>query len=92
MKFTSTFRWVLVAIIAFTAMTYAILTMGYISYVESWGGSMFKTMSGGCLGYAFSRYVMKLDLSKQTAEQRPISALSQAIVIAAGMIGVPYGV
>lgn len=84
-------RWLIIALIAFAGMTYAVVGFGFFDYVQSWGGSLFKALSGACLGYGISRGVEALDISKQPVEQRPMAGLSRAILIGAGIIGVPSG-
>ena len=44
-------------------------TAGLYGYVMTWGGSLFRALSGGALGYVISRHVLDLDLS-QIAEER----------------------
>lgn len=95
MEWGSLPRWIIVAFVAFVAMSYSLshpeMFNDMRGYVQSWGGAMFKTMTGGCLGYGFSRWVVGLDVSKEPPERRPLAGLSLALYIAAGMIGVPLG-
>lgn len=65
---------------------------GYEGYALTWAGSAFRATSGGCMGYIVSRWGLGLDLSEIERDQRPVAALSQAILIAAGAIAVAVGV
>lgn len=66
--------------------------MGWTSYVQSWIGSIFRAASGGTLGWFASRYVIGLDVSAVPEPDRPIAALSQALLIAGAAIAVAVGV
>lgn len=74
-------RWASVAAIVIAALLVGLLVFGFEGYVQSWGGTVFKALSGGLIGWAVSRYVVRLDLSEIAADQRPLAALSQAILI-----------
>lgn len=85
-------RWLAVviacAVLAITAWT----ALDWSGYVQTWIGSLARAASGGALGWAVSRYVVGLDLSTIAEDRRPVAALSQAILIAAGAIAVAVGV
>ncbi len=57
-------------------------------YLQAWGGTVFKGLSGCVIGWLISRYVIGLNLSQIEENLRPIAAISQAIIIAAFVIGV----
>ncbi len=57
-------------------------------YALDWGGRMFRTLSGGVMGLVFSRWVLGLNLSEINAADRPVSAISQALVVAGFAIAV----
>jgi uncharacterized membrane protein YgaE (UPF0421/DUF939 family) len=81
-KHTSKIRWAVVGVVVITGLTVAMLMGDLAGYLLSWAGTAFKALSGGLIGWAVSRYVVQLDLSEVTKEQRPLAALSQAILIA----------
>lgn len=82
------FKWALIALICFLGLLYGYYVLDWGGYMQNWGGKMYKAMSGAALGWLISRYVLDLDLSKIAIELRPQAALSQAILIGAGMIAV----
>ena len=85
------FRWGLVAAVVFMAVLLALQERALAGYLQSWGGTAFKGMSGALIGWLVSRYVVGLDLSIINPEQRPLAGLSQAIVIAAFVIALATG-
>lgn len=80
--------WVVISIICLVAMAYQVVVWDESGYAFNWGGKMFKALSGGALGYLLSRFVLGLDLSTIDVEQRPLAALSQAILIVGFAIAV----
>lgn len=88
---STTIRWVLLGFIALAAVLYATTDLNYLGYVISWGGAAWKCMSGAALGFFISRWVDKLDLSELPDKLRPMAGLSRAVIVGAGMIGVPLG-
>lgn len=91
--------WVVLVIIAMAcAMLFPIFpdgTGGYTTlagYVTTWFGSIFKTMSGGVIGFWFCRKVLKVDLSEiPDLTARSIAGLGCGLVIAAFILGVAKG-
>jgi len=73
-------RWGIVGIVVIASAALA-LNADWIGYVQSWGGTNFKALGGGCVGWWIGRYVMGIDLSEMPAEQRPLAGLSMAILI-----------
>lgn len=61
-------------------------------YAHAWASVMFKSMSGGFVGWLVSRYVLDLDLSALTPEHRPLAALSQSLLIVGFAIAVAIGI
>lgn len=74
------------------AVIAVMLFQGMTEYVMRWGGSMFQVVSGGLLGFHFSRRVLHNNVSEIAPEDRARAALSQAIVVAAFALGVPLAV
>lgn len=75
--------WALLVVVALLAGWF---WFGWEDYMLAWGGKFFKSVSGGLLGFWFSRYVCKLDVSK--AKDPALAGLGQSLLIAAGMIAV----
>jgi len=74
-------KWLVLSLVVLAALYYAIIQMGLVSYVQNWGAVAFKAMSGGALGWFLSRYIIGLDISELPAADRPVAALSQAILV-----------
>jgi hypothetical protein len=85
-------RWAIVLALCFLAGCAAWLLMDWSGYVQGWVGSTFRAASGGAIGWAVSRYVVRLDLSAIPTEQRPLAGLSQALLIAGFAVAVAVGV
>lgn len=85
-------RWAIVLAACFLAGLAAWLLMDWSGYVQGWVGSTFRAASGGVIGWAVSRYVVRLDLSSLPQEQRPLAGLSQALLIAGFAVAVAVGV
>ena len=85
-------RALVVVILCFAAMVVVGVGLGWLGWLSSWIGTLFKAASGGALGYGVSRYVVKLDLSAVPADQRPVAAISQAILIAGFAVAIAFGV
>jgi len=79
---------VLLAVLCIAGAYWSYVVMGQEGYALDWGGRMFRALSGGILGLIFSRLVLGLDLSQIAAADRPVAAISQALVIAGFAIGV----
>lgn len=84
-------RWAPVVVVVLISVLVGWLVLGWDGWLQSWGGTLFKALSGGCIGWAVSRYVVALDLSALPAEQRPLAALSQAILIGAFAMALATG-
>ena len=84
-------RWSVVALLCLAVLLWYVLDTGWTSYVQSWLGSSFKALSGGCIGWMVSRYVVELDLSEINYEQRAMAALSQAILIGSFALSLATG-
>jgi hypothetical protein len=80
-------KWAIVALIA-VGGALGMLEMDMVGFAQAWAGKIFKALSGALLGWFISRYVADLDLSNIEPNLRPIAGLSQAILIAGGMIAV----
>ena len=89
-RHASKIRWAIIGLIVLAAVAYAV-TNDWQSYTESWGGTMFKALNGGVVGWLVSRFVIGLDISALPPEQRPMAALSQAILIAAFAVALATG-
>lgn len=89
---SSTKRWIPIAAACLLAAIIALVLLNWEGYVLSWGGSMFKAISGALIGWAISKFVLRLNLSAIPDEARPIAALSQAILIAGIAIAVASSV
>lgn len=87
----SKYRWVLIAAICLFAMAVAWNRMQWADYVLSWGGAMFRALSGAAVFWFLSRYVAKLDLSAIPEDRRAMAGVSQAILVAGGAIAVAVG-
>ena len=62
-------------------------------FVLTWLGTIFKTMSGGVLGFWFCRHVLRVNLSEiPDFQSRALAGLGVSIVVAAFIIGVAQGV
>jgi hypothetical protein len=85
-------RWAILALLCLVGALGAWQGMGWVQYVQSWIGAMFRAASGGFLFWVLSRYVGGLDLSKIAEERRPLAGLSQAILVGCGAIAVAVGV
>lgn len=85
-------RWLAVVGLCAALALVAWVALDWAGYVQTWVGSLARAASGGALGWAVSRYVVGLDLSTIAEDRRPVAALSQAILIAAGAIAVAVGV
>ena len=79
---------VLLALLCVAAAYWSYVVMGQEGYALDWGGRMFRALSGGIMGLIFSRLVLGLNLSDIVAADRPVAAISQALVIAGFAIGV----
>ena len=84
-------RWGVVALVCLAVLTWSVFGAGWTTYAQSWIGSAFKALSGGFIGWVVSRYVVELELSKIGIEQRPLAALSQAILIGAFAVSLATG-
>lgn len=82
MNVRSSTRWALVAALVIAAIGYAAVGFDWSEYVFAWVGTVFKALCGGAIGWAVSRYVCRLDISSIRPSDRPVAALSQAILIA----------
>jgi len=78
---TSKIRWTAVGVVVVIGVSVALVTGDFGGYLLSWMGTAFKALSGGLLGWAVSRFVLQLDVSELSVDQRPVAALSQAILI-----------
>ena len=87
-KNTRKVRWGIVGMLVLAGLALALIEGDMTGYITSWGGTVFKALSGGLLGWLISRYVVGLDLSSTPAENRPLAGLSQAILIAGFAIAV----
>jgi hypothetical protein len=96
MKTLRTFPWVVIILIAvLCALFLPIWPNGaggfthMTGYVVSWGGAVFKAMSGGVIGFWFVRHVLKVNISEiPDWTSKALAGLGAAIVIAAFIIGV----
>lgn len=84
-------KWLILCLIVAGSLHVAIMDFGLFSYVQNWGGVAFKVLSGAALGWGVSRYIIGLDLSDLPAADRPVAALSQAILIGAFALGMATG-
>jgi uncharacterized integral membrane protein len=87
----SKIRWLLLGVLVFAAMNQAMVGFEFYGYVQSWGGTAFKALSGGFIGWLISRFVIGLDISELPTEQRPVAALSQTILIAGFALAIATG-
>ena len=87
----SKIRWLILGLVVIAAMNYAMTGFGFTQYVQSWGGTLFKALNGGVIGWLISRYVIGLDISELPLELRPQAALSQAILIAGFALALATG-
>ena len=85
-------RWILIALLCLAGAAGAWLLLEWSGYVQGWVGALFRAASGGALGWLVSRWVLGLDLSEIPAERRPVSALSQALLIGCFAVAVAVGV
>lgn len=74
-------KWLVLSLIVVASLHVALTEFGWFDYVQNWGAVAFKVLSGGAMGWFISRYIIGLDLSKLDATDRPVAALSQAIII-----------
>lgn len=88
----ATSRWMLLLAIAIVGALLAWTVLSWEDYVKSWVGTHFRMATGGVLGFVLSHFLTKLDLSALPEERRPTAAISQALLIAAGMLGAAFGV
>ena len=84
-------RWALLGLIVIAAIQYAMVGFEFHGYVQSWGGTLFKALNGGVIGWLISRYVIGLDISTLEAGDRPVAALSQAILIGSFAMALAQG-
>jgi len=84
-------RWLILGIIVLAAMHQAVVSFEFYGYVQSWGGTVFKALSGGLIGWTISRFVIGLDISELAEDQRPVAALSQTILIAGFALALATG-
>jgi presenilin-like A22 family membrane protease len=87
----SKIRWLILGIIVIAAMHQAVVSFEFYGYVQSWGGTAFKALSGGLIGWAVSRFVIGLDISELPDDQRPEAALSQSLLIAGFALALATG-
>ncbi len=92
MNLSSRHRFMILAFICTIGALIAVGGMDWDGYVKTWIGAAFRASSGGAIGWAISRYVVRLDLSAIAAPDRTIAALSQAILMAGFAIAVAVGV
>lgn len=57
-------------------------------WVQDWIGRLFRAGSGAVLGLAFSRYVLRLDLSALPEARRGLPGIAQALCVVGGMVAV----
>ena len=88
---TRKIRWAVVVIAVALAVMFALTQGNFTGYITSWGGTVFKALSGGFVGWIISRYVVGLDLSAIPIEQRPLAGLSQALLIGAYALALATG-
>lgn len=82
--------WVVLCVLG---VLFGVWVLGAQGYVERWIGSVLQAASGALLGFWFSRRVCRLNLSGIEDERnRAIAGLSQALVVAAGMLAVTVAV
>lgn len=74
-------RWGLVGMVVISAILLATVAGDLEGYLISWGGTAFKALSGGLIGWLVSRYVVGLDLSALDPSDRPAAGISQALLI-----------
>lgn len=70
----------------------ALVLMDWTGYVQTWFGALARAASGAALGWAISRYGLRLHLSELPDAQRPVAAISQALLISGCAIAVAVGV
>lgn len=87
----SSIKWAIIALLCLASMLYALNSMGYTDYVQSWIGTAFKAVSGGCIGWIISRHVLGLDISELPVEHRPMAGLSLAVLIAGFAVAIALG-
>jgi uncharacterized membrane protein YfcA len=85
-------KWALVVLLCLAAILWSVLGLQAIGYVQSWGLTVFRALSGAFLGWLVSRYVLDLRLMEIPEERRPLAALSQAIIMGSFTIGMSIGV
>jgi hypothetical protein len=90
-RYNRQLRWAGVGFACFAMATWAVLSGDMTMYATNWLTTSFKALSGGLLGWLVSRYVIQLDLSKIPVDQRPLAALSQAILIGLFALAVATG-
>jgi len=85
------YRWGIVGMAIVASVVLALSVGDLEGYLMSWGGTVFKALSGGLIGWLVSRYVVGLDLSSTPAEARPLAGLSQAFLIGSFALALATG-
>lgn len=84
-------RWAILVLVCLVAAVVTFNGLGWEGWVSSWLGTCFKAVSGGAIGALISRYVVRLDISSIREEQRPVAAITMAILTGAFAIAVALG-
>lgn len=87
-RHTRKIRWGVVGMVVVAGALLLLIGGDMVGYVQTWAGNNFKALNGGLLGWLVSRYVVGLDLSSTSLENRPMAGLAQAILIAGFAIAV----
>lgn len=90
-RYKTKIKWGLLGLLVLASMHQAMTGFEFYGYVQSWGGTLFKALNGGFIGWFVSRYVIGLDISELPLELRPQAALSQAILIAGFAVALATG-
>lgn len=84
-------RWLFVAVLCVIALMAAGFGFGWTGYAAAWGGTVFKALSGGALGFLVSRVIQRLDLSELAPEDRPAAGIGQALLVSGFAIALALG-
>lgn len=83
-------RWLVIAVLCLLAVALA-LRVDWEQWVMGWAATTFKAMWGGAIGWAISRYVLRLDLSEVEVTDRAVAGMAQAILVAGFALAIATG-
>jgi len=91
MKSSRMLRAVMLIAICIVAAAFAWGALDWQAWVKGWGGTHFKLVTGGVLGWIFDRYFLDNDISALATSDRGDSQKSRATICGLFAAGAAFG-